>query len=400
MGWVRPFVIRLKEKERDIEPFLVIPPCQYASGREKEIAENFPEIKFVLGPRDYLKYVFWGRFCSPFPREIGRGVCVFLGGDPFHAVLISRRLKVPAVAYLQNPRWRKRFEKFLVRDEKVKRKNFIERGVSPEKVIVVGDLMVDSILYQVKNEEISENLSFTKGFVSIMPGSRSSIACNMTYFFLKTCEFIMEEIPDIGFSLILSPFLKIDDFFNLEKAKIKKEVGPLKVELTGKEGRWQLLTSKGLKVDIVERERYHVMKLSTLALTIPGTNTAQLACLGVPMVVTVPLSMPEYIPLDGFAGIVGNFPFIGKVVKRKIVEKYNKAIKFCAIPNMHAGREIVPEMRGKITPEDVAKVAVELLKDRKRLSRTSFELKKIMGEGGAADKVSDVILEMLKKREG
>ncbi|GAH80161.1 unnamed protein product, partial [marine sediment metagenome] len=138
IGWVRPVVRSLKKKAPGIEIVVVITPCQYASGMEREVAKGFPEVDLIVGPNEYLKYVFLGIRPSQF-GSADWGVVLFLGGDPFHAFLLSRRLGFPAVAYTQKLRWKKYFEKFMVLNERIKEK-FIAKGAEPEKVVVVGDL--------------------------------------------------------------------------------------------------------------------------------------------------------------------------------------------------------------------------------------------------------------------
>jgi len=394
-GWVRPVVKKVREKIKDVRVILVIPPCQYASGREADVAKDFPGVRYVVRPGQYLKYIFLGK-SFPFYAEAKKqgGVCVFLGGDPFHALLISRRLKFPAVAYLQRPRWNNRFKKFMVLSEKVKKDNFLSQGIDSDKVVVVGDLMIDSVVYQIEEEGIF-NSPFPQGepVISIVPGSRPYITVNMTLFFLKACELIKERLPRAHFFLILSPFVKEEKLFTLDKAKVNKIMNVPKTKLIRENTRWKLLTSKGIEVDIITRKRYSVMQLSTLVLTIPGTNTAELAYLGTPMVVTIPFQRPEFIPLEGIAGLIGGIPWVGMQIKKWAVRRYSKLIKFCSLPNIYAGREIVPELRGEVTPQDVASSALEILQDEKRLSFISSELKKTMGKPGAAERVAEVILQ-------
>jgi len=106
MGWVKPAAEILKEKQKETIITVVIPPCQYASGMEDRIAKKLPEVNSVVGPSQYLKYLFLGSKPSSF-HQAKKGVIVFLGGDPFHAVLLSKRLKLPAVAYIQKLRWKR-----------------------------------------------------------------------------------------------------------------------------------------------------------------------------------------------------------------------------------------------------------------------------------------------------
>jgi len=60
VGWVRPVVRSLKKKASRIKIVVVIIPCQYASGMEKEIAESFPEVDYVMSKGEYFKYLFFG----------------------------------------------------------------------------------------------------------------------------------------------------------------------------------------------------------------------------------------------------------------------------------------------------------------------------------------------------
>lgn len=401
IGWVRPVAKSLKERHSDIEVFLIIPPCQYSTGKEEEVARSFSEVRHVLGPGDYIKYIFLGRTPSFISKAKGKeGVCVFLGGDPFHAVIVSRKLGLPAVAYIQRPRWSRQFEKFMVLNHEIKDKNFLQKGIKPGKVVVVGDLMVDSVRLHIEEEKIcSSPYSFSeRPVISIMPGSRPQIAQNMTLFFLKTCELIRESFPGAVFFLLLSPFIEKKDFFNLSRAKINKILDVPQTGLSQEKGQWKLTTSTGLKVVVVTKHRHSIMSFSDIAVTIPGTNTTELACLGVPMLVALPLNRPEMIPLDGLAGLVGRIPYLGTFVKRGVVKVYGKKVRFAALPNIRAGKEIVPEVRGEIEPENVANKAVELLQERKKLSSISSELKKAVGQEGAAGRVADVILRVGERR--
>ncbi|GAG66674.1 unnamed protein product [marine sediment metagenome] len=113
------------------------------------------------------------------------------------------------------------------------------------------------------------------------------------------------------------------------------------------------------------------------------------------MVVAIPLNKPEAIPLDGLAGLMGGLPIIGSLIKRQMVKQYSKRIKFAAIPNIRAEREVVPEIRGIIEPTDVAKEVIGLLRSPERLTEMKEELRKIARTTeGAANKVADIILEI------
>ncbi|MEA3485290.1 MAG: hypothetical protein U9R03_01115, partial [Candidatus Aerophobetes bacterium] len=192
--------------------------------------------------------------------------------------------------------------------------------------------------------------------------------------------------------LILSPFANKENLISLSKEKLNRVFQGTTVKLIKEREQWKLLTEMGLKVSLVEKKRYEIMSISNIVITIPGTNTAELAFLGIPMVVAVPLNKPGAIPLDGLSGLIDKFPLFGTLIKRWMVKKYHKKIKFTVIPNIRAEEEIVPEVRGVIEAQDVAKEAIKLLKDPNRRNLISHKLKKIMGAKGAADRVVEAIL--------
>jgi len=394
LGWVRPAAEKLKEKLKEAIITVVIPPCQYASGMEDKIARKLAAVDYVVGPSQYLKYLFLGRKPSSF-RQASKGVIVFLGGDPFHAVILARRLKLPAVAYIQKLRWKRYFKKFMVLNEAVREK-FIAQGAKEEKVVAVGDLTKNSIKLGMSAKETLRywGLDSEHFIISFLPGSRSEEIRYMAPFFLRVAELIREEFSSAQFLLILSPFIPREELIIGIEKKLDKGFPEVKAQLQKENSQWKLVTESGLQALLVEERRYEAISISNLIITIPGTNTLESAYLETPMVVTIPLNKPEAIPLDGLAGLVGGLPFLGAFIKKRIVRGYSQQIKFTAIPNIRAGKQIVPEIRGVIEPTDVAKEVIELLRDSEQLRKIKQELRKIGKTEGAADKVANVILEV------
>ncbi len=385
-GWVKPVVRELKQKDKNLKIILVITPCQYASGLEREVVDNWPEIDETVKPGQYLKYVLLGIRSFSFTRK-EKGVVVFLGGDPFHAVLLSKRLKIPAIAYLPKPRWIKSFNKFMVLD-KEKEEDFLFKGVGSEKIAIVGDLMVDAPLIDLSPEKIYErwDLNPEKLVVTFFPGSREFEIGYMIPFFLKVAKLIKDKFPEVQFLMALSSFVPQNELNKL----LNKE----KVKVTKKKKLWEIEIPY-LKVKLIRENRYNAMSISNLIITIPGTNTAEIASLGIPMVVAIPLNKPELIPLDGIAGFLPhNLPLI-RLIKKRMVLRYSEKIKFAAKPNQKAKKEIVPEVRGMIEPEDVAKKALKLLNNQTLRQEISHQLKRTMGKGGASCRIAKLILEIV-----
>jgi len=394
MGWVKPVAEKLKEKQKGAIITVVIPPCQYASGMEDKVAGEIPAVDSVVGPSQYLKYLFLGSNPSSF-RQAKKGVVVFLGGDPFHALLLSKRLKLPAVAYIQNLKWKRYFKRFMVLNETV-RERFIAQGAKEEKVAVVGDLAKDGIKLSMSAKKAFNywGLDSKHFIISLLPGSRPEEIRYMTPFFLKAAELIKKEFPSSQFLLILSPFVSKKELNTVGEESLNKTFSGVKAKLKREDGRWKLITKSGLETIVVEEKRYEAINISHLIITIPGTNTLESTYLETPMVVAIPLNKPEAIPMDGLAGLVGGLPIIGSLIKRQMVKQYSKRIKFAAIPNIRAEREIVPEIRGIIEPADIAKEVIGLLRSPERLTEMKEELRKIARTTeGAANKVADIILE-------
>ena len=217
----------------------------------------------------------------------------------------------------------------------------------------------------------------------------------MIPFFLGVCEFLLHEFPEVEFSLLFSSFLGENILEEIAGAELYRamKVPAVRVMLTA-EG-LALISEGGVRANVLQEGHRKAMYSADLALTIPGTNTMELACTGTPMVVVLPLHRPEMIPLDGLAGLVGSIPIVGRMIKSVGVNRYLKRWRYCALPNMRAGRELVPEVKGNIAPEDVARVAISLLKDRKRRAVISTDLREVTGENGATDRFACCCLELL-----
>lgn len=392
IGWVRPVVRSLKKKASGTKIVVVITPCQYASGMEREVAKGFPAVDFIVGPSEYLKYVFLGIRPSQF-GSADWGVILFLGGDPFHALLLSRRLGFPAVAYTQKLRWKRHFEKFMVLNERIKEK-FIARGVKPEKIVVVGDPVIDGVHLERSREEVCNlwELSQKEFIISMLPGSTSQEVKYMAPFFLKVAELIREEFAHAQFLFLLSPFTSRDELMNISQRELNKAFEGVIARQKKEDGHWKLVTETGLEALVIEDARYEAMNISDLAITLPGTSTAEMAFLGIPMVVSLPLNKPQAIPLDGLAGLIGEIPWLGVLIKKWVVRSRSKHIRFTALPNIEVDREIVPEVRGVIEASLVAEKAKKLLKNLTLRINISRQLKEIAGEKGAAEKIADIVL--------
>ena len=114
-----------------------------------------------------------------------------------------------------------------------------------------------------------------------------------------------------------------------------------------------------------------------LAITKSGTITMECAMFGVPAVVFYKTSWPTYL--------------IGKQII---------SVPYLAMPNLLAGEEIFPEfVQDDATPENIARAALELLRDNARRQMVKAKLEKVvasLGGSGATGRAADAIIRLLK----
>jgi hypothetical protein len=349
---VKPMAETLSDNLKDTRIILALTPCQYTSGKEIEYIKGLRGIEEIISATEYKKWILRNR--KPKINFSEKGVVLYLGGDLAHAMLVAKKVKYPALAYVQDRiAWSRFYKKFFVPDADARAKLARSRNIK-QKTKIVGNLMVDSV-----ND--LKKWSPKKNVVTLLPGSRAWQINHMTPIYEKIIQHIKIELPGTVFQLVDSPF---------EKA----------------------IHIKGTKL-----VRFEDVFNSELVITIPGTNTARLSAMGIPMISIFPLDNPDVIPLEGLPHYLGKIPYLGSRFKKTLIDTLNRKIKFFALPNIKADREIVPEIRGIIEPAAVALEAVSLLKDRERRQKMSEELKEIMGKPGASLRMVEEINETLRK---
>lgn len=267
-------------------------------------------------------------------------------------MLIAKKLKYPAYAYVQDRiGWANFYKKFFVPDVKTKLK-FSKNKKLKNRIKVTGDLMIDSVSNMKK-------WSPHKNVITFFPGSRQWQIDHTTPIYQNILSEIKKILPAASFQVASSPFVKAKPI-------------------------------KGAKMVGLE-DSYK----SELAITIPGTNTARLASMGIPMLVVFPLDNPDVIPLEGIPHFIGMIPYFGSKFKRLLADTVNKKVNFFALPNIKAKKEIIPEIRGVINPKEVAQKTVSLIKNIDQRIKMSEELQKSMGKPGAALRIMEEINETL-----
>eukprot|EP00899_Mesostigma_viride_P010373 jgi/Mesvir1/19337/Mv10395-RA.1 len=142
--------------------------------------------------------------------------------------------------------------------------------------------------------------------------------------------------------------------------------GPLAVATAGRPTA-TLETSRGTRVHVYQTSPpYGIYQQCDLCLTTVGTNTAELGSLGVPMVVMLPTHALEVFQggAGGLAGLLCSIPGpVGAFFTRAVNAAVLKAAGHMAWPNRWAGKEVVPELVGRLEPEEVAVTTAKYLQE-------------------------------------
>lgn len=197
--------------------------------------------------------------------------------------------------------------------------------------------------------------------VAVLPGSRPNELRRIAPGMADALPLIVDRVPDVQFVVACAPSVSEHLFEPLVRAS--RSMGP------GPEGGARLVLARDRTDD--------VLASSDVVITASGTATVQAALHERPMVVVYRLS-----PLTYRLGK----PFVK-------VDMY-------AMPNLVAGRRVVPELiQEEFTGARVADETVRLLTDRELHARTREALRRVrelLGVSGASGRAADAVLEVAR----
>ncbi|HEY9722892.1 MAG TPA: hypothetical protein V6D47_12850 [Oscillatoriaceae cyanobacterium] len=396
-SWVRPVVRALRET-LPCRVTVALVPCPYASGHEAATIAGWPEPVTVWAPETTLRYLLTGRAPAGF-APLERGAVLFLGGDQLFAVLLSLRSGYPLLTYVEEAaRWRAFTKRYLVNSRNTLLK-LRHRRSNPNQLRLVGNLMVDAVQTRIDPIQARRVLGLRPdGLVlGLLPGSKPFKVHHMTPLFLRVAEILQRQDPTLQVVLHRSPFTPREQLVEaVENPRYRQITGGAAGRLE-REGTYDWLVSAGgARVLVVPPDlHYEGLAIADLALTVPGTNTAELAVLGVPMLVALPLHKPEEIPLDGLVGRIGGIPLLGRWLKRALAHQVTRRKPLLALPNQRAGRLITPELIGAFAPETLAEETGRLLADAFERRDIKLRLHEAMGGSGAAAAVVEALREVI-----
>ena len=400
--WVNPVVDELNkinkslcdEDKQDFTLRLVLVPCPNATGKEFLVANSWNKFELITKSKSFWKLLIKPHSFAYWPKK---GVVIFLGGDQFWSILLAKRLGYLNITYAE---WVSRWPKWTneIAAMNVKVKELIPKRYK-YKCKVIGDLMADIKL----NSEISLR-NKEKHYIALLPGSKKAKLSVGIPFFLEVADHIAKENQNINFIIPIAPTTDKSEylFFQSNKNPIAKyyssKIKTIK-NFKGSRFDYEIETSKNTKIYLIKKHPcYEILKECDLAITTVGANTAELAAISLPMLVVLPTQHLNMMNAwDGIFGVVGKISFINRFLTFIIKNFYFKKKKFFAWPNIKAKRMIVPERIGNISPKNIAREALCLIKNRDQLKNIRDNLHKERGDKGAAKKLASIILNSIKK---
>ena len=397
--WVRPLAERLhhshpyrpSDRRAATALHLVLVPCPNATGQEHEVARGWGLFERVIPARRFWWLLLRPRRYGPWPRH---GVVVFLGGDQFWTVLLSARLRYRHITYAE---WVARWPRW--NDQVALMGSAAASRLAPRwqrRAQVVGDLMAD--LPEAARQ--ADPLEPGGPWVALLPGSKRAKLQVGVPFLLAAADHLASLRPDTRFLLPVAPTTSIRELGAYggganPLAPLYLSGEPQLERSPGGEPLWR--TARGTAIRLETRHPAHgALSQCALALTTVGANTAELGALGVPMIVLVPTQHLHLMQAwDGGLGVLARLPLLRRLLGVGLTAWRMRHRGFLAWPNISAGRLVVPERVGAITPEEIAAEAADWLAKPERLEAVRHDLRGLRGQPGAVASLARMVRELL-----
>ena len=214
-----------------------------------------------------------------------------------------------------------------------------------------------------------QGLDSSRPIVALLPGSRMNELQHNLPAILDGCGQIAKQKPDCQFVLALAPGLN---------ATLTSDGGSAGRTLRIQSGSAARTFQVPLTVDlhVAPALTYDVVGAATVAIVASGTATVETALLGTPMVVVYRVAR------------------LTELVVRTFV-----TTKYVAMPNLIAGRGVVPELlQQDCTGQRIAAEIVRLLDSqtaREEMQQALTEVRAKLGPGGAIERAAEIIAGLL-----
>lgn len=220
----------------------------------------------------------------------------------------------------------------------------------------VGNPLVDIVQPELSPQEGEALIGKRAGHpvVLLLPGSRVKEITGVLPVMLQALPLIKKQRPDVDFVLQKAP--------SIERGLLDS-----------------ILAQSPEPVKVVEGHNYDVMTASDVALATSGTVTLEAALCGLPTVICYSASA------------------LSIFLARHLVY-----VKYCGLPNILAGKEILPELiQEDMTPERMASSVLAFLEPEgsEHVRRELQQAVAKLGKPGAVDRTAALILKTAKEKE-
>ena len=385
--WVQPLALRL-HRDQPLRPLvggapiglrLVLVPCPNATGKEHQLAESWGLFEQISKAGDFWWLLLRPQRYGNWPTQ---GLVVFLGGDQFWSVLLSARLGYRHLTYAEWvarwPRWNDRIAAMGPRAAERLAPRW--RG----RCTVVGDLMAD-----LSADARSQTPLPAGEWLALLPGSKRAKLLVGMPFLLEVVDRLALLRPGCKFLLPVAPTTSAAELCNYAAPSNPLfrfySSGQPRLVAGSLPGGEALRTPAGNTIELLLAHPAHgALAQCQLALTTVGANTAELGALGVPMVVLVPTQHLQLMQAwDGWLGLLARLPLLRRLLGVALTAWRMRHRGFLAWPNIAAGRAVVPERVGSITPAQIAAEAADWLSNPERLAGMRADLQSLRGRPGA-----------------
>ncbi|MFN6978000.1 MAG: hypothetical protein ACK4OP_07755 [Gemmobacter sp.] len=374
-AWLWPLTHALRAAAPDLRLHACLLPCVFSSGAEATVAEGLGTLDGVSPVRESMALIRRNALPPGLRRDVPTLV-FHLGGEVALTRAIAWRMRAPIWAYAESPIGGRAFERVYF------------SGLNPlparlaDPARLVGDLMVDAAA-------LRRSLAPPRGpgaprMLGLFPGSRDYAVRPLLPHYAWFVNRLAADDPGLTFAMAKADFIPEALLRDIPPPPEGRPwpADPVRYRSAG--GASWLETGAGVRIDILSNRA--VLTRADVALTIPGTNTGEIAAAGIPMVVIAPLYLSEQVPLPGLAGHLGRIPRLGPAIKRAVLRRQLAGMPFLALPNRRAGRMIVPEFVGNDLHDGVEAALRRLLGEAGEDTRAA--LREAMGPAGAGARLA------------
>lgn len=383
--WLYPLAHELKRRIPGVRICVAVVPCVFSSGAEADVLKTLSYVDAYCTIEETMKFIKWNKLPKGF-RKKAPGFMLHLGGDSMFTIMLAKRLGIPATAYVERPL------AFQFLFDRVFYSGFekIDGLKEDQRHRIVGEMMVDAAHLRCPDRSAA---SKGRPLVGLYPSSRMYLTKYVLPYYAAAAEKVAKVMPEVDWVISKSDFVDRDFLRNLPDVDDGRPLEGVNLEWKREGDREYMVTPHGLTMEVLSPAE--VAPRVNLALTVPGSNTAELATLGVPMILTLPTYKHEIAPLPGIAGHLGRLPVIGWRMKRFLAKQVLKRMKFLSHPNRRAERMVIPELVGELDAQDLADAIEGVLKsDTTPLQK---ELQAIMGPPGATSRLVSDLVEFLSE---